>query len=205
MSITAEYEDHDLFKQVAQGNADAYRQLFKNYFPKIYEVALMYTKIPEQAEDIVQGVFLKVWEKKEQLAGVQSPKDWLFIVTRNEVMSSFKKQSLHQGYVEHLKEIFTEEQESPEELIILRQKDEVMKNAVNTLTGKQKEAWLLSREAGLSYAGIAEQMGISKNTVREHITNSLKTLREFLAAHKDQLIMAAGLIVIFEQVVQHFL
>lgn len=174
---------------IADGDVEAYREIFGKYFPKVYEAALAYTKVPEQAEDIVQGVFLKLWEKREQLGLIKSPKDWLFIVARNDIMSGFKKQALQQNYQNHLKEVFREEEGTAEERLILRQKDEVMKAAVDALSAKQREAYLLSREEGLSYAEIAEKMQISKNTVREHIANSLKSIRNFLFIHKDELII----------------
>lgn len=117
---------------IANGDVQAYREIFGKYFPKVYEAALAYTKVPEQAEDIVQGVFLKLWEKREQLGLIKSPKDWLFIVARNDIMSGFKKQVLQQNYQNHLKEVFREEEGTPEERLILRQKDEVMKAAETT-------------------------------------------------------------------------
>lgn len=188
MNIYQRYDDTELFQLIAIGDVEAYREIFGKYFPKVFEAALAYTKVPEQAEDIVQGVFLKLWEKREQLALIKSPKDWLFIVARNDIMSGFKKQALQQNYQKHLKEVFKEEEGTPEERLILRQKDEVMKSAIDGLSAKQREAYLLSREEGLSYAEIAEKMHISKNTVREHIANSLKSIRSFLFIHKDELI-----------------
>jgi RNA polymerase sigma-70 factor (ECF subfamily) len=182
------YDDTELFQLIAGGDVEAYRQIFSKYFPKVFEAALAYTKVPEQAEDIVQGVFLKLWEKREQLSIIKSPKDWLFIVARNDIMSGFKKQASQQNYLNHLKEVFREEEGTPEEMLILRQKDEVLKQAVERLSNKQREAYQLSREEGLSYAEIAERMQISKNTVREHIANSLKSIRNFLFIHKDELV-----------------
>lgn len=193
------YEEHLLFPLVAEGNREAYTQLFEIYFPYLYEAALAYIKIPVLAEDVVQGVFLKVWEKRTKLATLEKPKDWLFILARNEILNIFRKQAVHRGYVDHIKEIFNQEANSPEELLILRQKDDILKRAVNQLSPQQKKAYLLSREEGLTYEEIGKVMSISKNTVREHISLALKTIRAFLMKRENQLslLLSSGTILYY--------
>ena len=192
MNTTVRYHDDELFPLISQSNTAAFHQLFQTHFQTIYATALAYTKVPQQAEDIVQAVFLKVWEKRAQLNAIVNTKDWLFIAARNEIMNAFRKQTVHRNYVQHIKELFQEEQKSPEDLLILRQKDELLQEGVNRLSARQKEVYLLSREKGLSYEEIAVETGISKNTVREHISMSLKILRQFIAAHKDELMLLAS-------------
>jgi RNA polymerase sigma factor (sigma-70 family) len=76
-----------LFSSIADNSREAFHQLFQDYFQTLYATALTYTKVPEQAQDIVQNVFLKVWEKRSSLKAIKQPGDWLFIVARNEIMN----------------------------------------------------------------------------------------------------------------------
>jgi RNA polymerase sigma-70 factor (ECF subfamily) len=149
---------------------------------------LQYTKIPSDAEDIVQSAFLKLWEKRESLGSVSKPDSWLFIVARNDFLNRFDKLSSEANYRSYVKEIFEEEWGSPEELLITRQSRKIIQQALDNLSQKQKEAFSLSRIDGLSYAEIAEVMGVGRATVKEHIVRATRAVVSFLKRHKDSLI-----------------
>jgi len=183
------YNEKELLRLVAQGDAKAFQHLFLTYYDLIYSTSLLYTKVHEMAEDVAQQVFLKVWEKREALATIEKFDAWLFIMTRNEVINILRKQSSHRHYLHHLQEMFREEGDSPEDQLIIKQRRAIIQLAVENLPPQQRQAWRLSRDKGLSYEEIAADMGISINTVRGHISTALRSMRELLRHYREELML----------------
>ncbi len=153
---------------------------------------LRYTKVPDDAEDIVQSVFVKLWEKRSMMPAIEKPLGWMFMAARNEFLDRFRKRSAEAGYQQYLKDIFDEERNTPEHLLLLRQKEELWKKAMMRLSPQQRESFLLNREAGLTYDEIALKMGIARTTVKEHISRALRSIRSYLAEHADVMFLLAG-------------
>src|SRR4029078_1287816 len=88
-----------LLQQLAEGNSNAFRELYQAYVDQLYAVALLYLKQPTLAEDLVQSAFLKVWEHRAALSTVQSFASWLYVVARNLMIGTLRRQSTEQKYV----------------------------------------------------------------------------------------------------------
>jgi RNA polymerase sigma-70 factor (ECF subfamily) len=174
------HNERELLRQLASGHEGAFQTLFQTYFDRLYAAAFTYTKVHEQAEDIVQQVFLTLWEKRAALPSIDSLEDYLFIIARNLILGQFRRQITHRKHLTYLRELFEMPGSSPEELLISRQQWGLLEEAVRRLPPKQQEAYRLSREKGLSYEEIAQQMHISRDTVKEHISKALKSIRLFL-------------------------
>ena len=147
----------------------------------------MYIKLHELAEDIIQQVFLKLWEKRDILYGIDKLENYIFILTRNEILDYLRKQSVRQKYINRIKELFQEESRTPEQYLIAKQKGEILQKAVVSLPPQQQQAWRLSREKGLCYEDIAAEMGISLSTVKGHISCALRSIRQTLSLYKSDL------------------
>jgi len=187
------YNERELLRLVAQGDAKAFRHLFLACYDHIYSTSLLYTKVHELAEDIVQQVFLKVWEKRDMLGTIENFDAWLFIIARNEVINTLRKQSTHRSYMHHIRDLFGGEEDSPEDQLIIKQSRAIIQLAVKNLPPQQQQAWRLSRDKGLSYEEIAADMAISVNTVKGHISTALRSIRAFLKTHrKDLYLLLAG-------------
>ena len=174
--------------KLAEGDEDAFRELYLNYFDRLYSAALAYTKVHEQAEDVCQQVFLKIWEKRSSLIKVDSLENYLFVIARNSIFSQFARLATQQKHIEHIRELFEEGSDNPEESLINKQESGMLEMAVGQLSPRQQQAYRLSREKGLSYEGIARIMNITKPTVREHLVHSVHSIREYLQAHRDHFI-----------------
>lgn len=188
MPIESIHSETELLAQLAKGNEYAFRELYLAYFDRIYSAALAYTKVHEQAEDITQQVFLKIWEKRDSLIKVDNLESYLFIIARNAIFSQFAKLATQQKYFYHIRELFEEESGNPEASLIHKQEKAILERAIEQLSPRQQQAYRLSREKGFSYEEIAQVMNITKPTVREHMVNSMHSIRKFLLAYKNQLI-----------------
>lgn len=189
MQINQEYNEKELLLRIADGDGQAFATVFKRYFHHIYLTILRYTKRHSDAEDIVQQVFVSLWEKRESVAAIEQLDKWLFTVALNEFRMRFRRSVLSDQYRQHLAEIFEEEYGSPEEMLITRQRTAIVSKAIRNLSPKQQEAYLLSREEGLTYAQIATKMGLEPTTVKEHISRAVKAIKAFILEHRQEFLL----------------
>jgi RNA polymerase sigma-70 factor (family 1) len=179
------HNEKELLIQISEGDQTAFGHLFEWYYGKIYSASIRYLKVHELAEDIVQTSFLKIWDKRDTLKNVERFDDYLFRIARNEMTSHFRKNIIHEKHRKRIVELFEEESGTPEDLLIVKQKRALIADLINSLPPQQKQAYRLSRDKGMNYEQIAEEMKLSVNTIKVHISLALKTLRAFFAQHKN--------------------
>lgn len=162
----------------AQGDVQAYTALFQQYRSRVYYHALSFLKSPQHAEELVTDIFVKVWNQREKLAGVESFPNWLFVLGRNQLLTELRKKILHTSDIAAETNHLPDDLMLPDRQVELRETYQVIMQGVAQLPAQQKTAFTLSRLEGLSYEEVAQQMGISKRTVRFHIVMALNALRE---------------------------
>ena len=156
----------------------AFYQLYERYSRRLYGFVLRYIKQEADAEEIVQEVFIKIWEKRKTIDVYSSFESFLFTVAYNATISQFRKRASEKKYLEHLKSL--QQFESAPDLtdeIHFNELNEKVQALLNELTPRQKEIFQLSREQGLAHDEIAKKLDISVNTVKKHITNTLAFLK----------------------------
>jgi RNA polymerase sigma-70 factor (ECF subfamily) len=168
-----------LCQQVAAGDEKAFAILIERYWRTIYGQALAYIKSSHHAQDIVQEVFIKLWEKRQALMNVEHFDAYLFIIARNHIISELRKKVALPLEKEVL-ELVKEEGALPDKQLSFKQLQQHVATAVNGLPAQQKTAYLLSREQGLSFEAIAGEMGLSKETVKKHICRALNAIRLYV-------------------------
>lgn len=177
-----------LFTQIAQGDQAAFDKLFHQFYDRIYSTALVYGKVHELAEDIAQQVFLQVWEKRKSLVNVDKPLAWLLTAARYAIHDAFDRQLVREKYRKMALATFELKEASAEEVVIRRQQLELVRKAVQSLTGRPAEVYTLARENGLTYEEIANTLGIGKESVKEYMATALKKIRSILLSNRDALL-----------------
>jgi RNA polymerase sigma-70 factor (ECF subfamily) len=183
-------DDIELIKFLQEENEEAFAEIYNRYWKRIYTMALSYTKSPEAAQDIVQEVFLKLWIKKENLLQVQEFRPYLFVTARNLIISSLRNQVFHVDLDPD--EEVEENTFLPERQLSYKESINLLHKAIGLLPPQQQRAYQLSRNEGLRYEDIAQEMGISPLTVRTHISKALSFIRKYLtdnAVHPVVLLM----------------
>lgn len=172
-------EENLLFDKIKKGDEKAFEILFHKYYGHLCSFAAKIIKDDDSAEEIVQDLFVKIWEKRQQLAIETSVKNYLFRSVKNLCLNFIqhnKTKIQHaQTVVSENENNFSDDDNYPE--IDLAQKIE---ESINSLPGKRKEIFRLSRQEGLKYHEIAGKLNISIKTVETQMSLAIKSLREKL-------------------------
>lgn len=186
----------ELFLAIADGHEPSFAILYQQYYNRVFTTALKYCKVVSIAEDVAQHVFLIVWEKRTKLVTIENGESWLWAVARNRTLSVLRKEASRQTYITHIKERFEQEQHSPLQELLNKEKEERIEMIINTLPGRQQHVYRLSRSKGMTYAEIAKALKLSPATVKEYMSNALKTMRKMLLQHKDEiLLLVTGILI----------
>lgn len=185
MAFTPLQNEKIVLRELAAGEENAFRQLYDQYAELIYSVALLHLKQTELAEDLVQSVFLKLWESRTELGHVQAFAGWLYVLTRNTIISILRKQGTQAAYLDFLKQRTGIIHAHPEQELLRKEELQLIRRGIEQLSAQQRMALTLQREEGLSYQGIGERMGISPNTVRVHLFKAMESLRSFMQRHSS--------------------
>jgi RNA polymerase sigma-70 factor (ECF subfamily) len=177
--------DKLLVKELINGNEKAFRKLFDSYRNDLYKFSLSMVCSEEHAEEIVQDVFMKIWIKRGSLNPEMSFKSYLFTITRNKTIKFLKKAANNRKLRE---EIFYGKQKfvNSTDLYVRELELESLKQkALDKLSPRRRKIFEMSRNENKSYEEIAEELGISINTVRNQMSTSLEILRDFILKNKE--------------------
>jgi RNA polymerase sigma-70 factor (family 1) len=183
----ADVQVHQWLRLTAEGDEVAFRSLYDRYHGKVFSVALDFLRDPVAAQDIMQDIFVKVWENRQHLGTVLNFGGWVATLTRNYVINSLKRKIPANFQDDISDREFTDERANPEEHLDLQQMEKLIREAVSSLPPRQAEVYELSRDSALSNKEIAARLGLSYHTVREHLALALKGIRSYLVVHYGEL------------------
>jgi RNA polymerase sigma-70 factor (ECF subfamily) len=168
--------DEKLMREIKANNMLAFDSLYKNYSKKLYQFAYSILKSREESENIVQEVFLKLWENRKRVENDSVIKSYLFSIAYNSIITLVRKKIKDDQFIEYLKSL-QETYEEPDLEFEYKELTGKIHKIVSQLPLRQKEVYLLHKEEGLSYKDIAVNLHISVNTVENHMSRALKTIR----------------------------
>lgn len=158
---------------------EAFAILYKRYWRKVYNFADLYALSSEASEEIVQEVFIKLWESRKFIDEEKNFDGFLFIITRNLIFNQSRKNFNQTFYQTTVLEAMDESYSIEEELETSDLK-EYISSLFALLPPRQQEVFRMSRERQLTYKEIAGELKISEKTVEHHMSEALKFLRKNL-------------------------
>jgi RNA polymerase sigma-70 factor (ECF subfamily) len=174
--------DQELMKLVQSGDFSPAAEIFDRYSGRIYNFAYRFLKNSEAAEDATQEVFVKMLKHAKQFHGDAKLSTWLFSITANHCRDFLRKADNKAKESEETLIMLPSPREHGPDRNLERREDEIrVQNALAALTPEQREAILLSRYQGLSYAEIAEISGCSEGAVKTRVFRAMETLKKTLA------------------------
>lgn len=178
-------DELELLRQLIAGDAESFRKIYEFYQGNIFLFALRLTKLKSEAEEVVQEVFVRLWEKRENIKVEKNFNAYLLTITRNLVLDRLKKAAYDETIQQKIYQNMQALQNTTVDVLIEKELTRLHQQAIDRLSPQKKIVFRLSREEELTYEEIAERLGISKNTVRNQMADSLKSIREYLVGHPD--------------------
>jgi RNA polymerase sigma-70 factor (family 1) len=169
--------DIELVLELQKGDVEAFDLVYEKYAGKLYGFTLKYLKSPDETEELVQSIFLKVWENHKTLRKESSFKSYLFTIAYNEICNIFRRRSHLQKFIdEQLTENSLTSRET-EELIDYNSLRKQIDLIIAKLPERQRTIFLKSRQESKTNKEIAYELGLSSGTVDNYISESLKFIR----------------------------
>jgi RNA polymerase sigma-70 factor (ECF subfamily) len=177
--------EQELVALLQKGSMTAFEELFEQYSQKLYHFSLSYLKSELESEDIVQEVFLKIWENRNKIKTGTSFQSYLFTIAFNSIKKSFNKKNRQDKFRTDLFDSLSTENSSLEnhpgyEMLLSK-----LDAAIEQMPERRKEIFLLRKKDGVPVRDIAEKMNISLKTVENQITEAMNYLKKEFG--KDQI------------------
>ena len=173
--LTSGTEENSLLLKVAAGDSVAFAEIVRQRWQKVLQHALTFVKSYQVAEELTQDIFIQLWEKREKLTDVKSFDNYLFIVSRNLIITHIRKKLVETSTLKEqkLEEMFFK----PDEQFEFQELESIIQEGADLLSEPRRSVFLLSRIEGRDSDFISAELGIAKRTVRWHLAEALNFLR----------------------------
>ncbi|HAO48568.1 MAG TPA: RNA polymerase sigma-70 factor [Runella sp.] len=179
-----QWDDERLVEFLREGKIPAFEEIYRRYWYKLYGIAYHQTGVREEAEELVQEVFLTIWNRRSEVV-IRHLDLYLTIAIKNQVYDYIKSQVNYRKYQEYL--IFQEihQNYTTDEIVNYVELAEAVDKVLNLLPEKSAEVFKRSRFENQSVKEIAHGLNLSEKAVEYHITKSLKFLKENLKSYQS--------------------
>ena len=182
--------EHLLIAGLKIGSKEAFDEIYRRYAGRLLAYCVQYTKCREDAEEIVQDVFVALWNNRQTIRQEETLQSFLFTISKHRVINAYRStlnSPVYEDYVDYQNKLSADEDYHRVEY---EQYVRIVKDAIRRLPSTQQRVITLSRFSQLSNKEIAERLSLSEQTVKNQLSIGLKTLRELLA--KVLLFFVAG-------------
>lgn len=174
------YTDEEVFLLVKQGHKEAFEEIFRRFWQELLDDAYRRVKVQETAMELVQSLLVNLYLKRETITLHTSLRHYLHISLKNKVLNAVRAELVRNTYQQHMMKGAGAHQPDAASRLQLKELQQQIDESCASMPEKCREVFYLSRKEHLSYQHIAEQLGISVNTVEKHMVKALKILRSRL-------------------------
>jgi len=196
MRLYSDIDEKQLLVLLRQGDKQAFGELYYQYSPRIYTNLVKLLKSDHLAEELLQDVFVKVWDKRENIDIEKSFRSYLFRIAENQVYDFFRKAARDKKMEAYLINAASEFYSHVEEALYHKENTAILNRAIAQLPPKRRHIFTLCKLEGKSYEEVSRQLGISTSTINDHVVKASRSVREYLLLSKDiaVLVILAALI-----------
>ncbi|MEI6276899.1 MAG: RNA polymerase sigma-70 factor [Prolixibacteraceae bacterium] len=178
MDTESNYQNRLIVAELRDGSKEAFQTLFGIYAPKIYAFVLSYLKNIEDAEEILQEIFLRLWEKRATLDDSKNIKSLLFKIGINLIYDFLKRKNIQQAYLAFSVQNDRTDADSTLDEVIYNDMVMNLNQLVGSMPSQRQRIFRLSREDGLSNEEIARELHLSKRTVENQMYRAVSYLKK---------------------------
>jgi RNA polymerase sigma-70 factor (ECF subfamily) len=177
------YDEYELLSQLKAGDKLAFARLYALYSRPLYLNLFRLLKSEQVAEEILQNIFLIVWEKRETITINHSIRGYLFRIAENKVHDFFRKLKRDRKLYDYILRLSRGKYEDVETKILHSEETALLNKAIENLPPQRKEVFYLCKVEGKSYLEVSRLLGISASTINDHIVKATRAVRDFMLAN----------------------
>jgi RNA polymerase sigma-70 factor, ECF subfamily len=180
-----------LAMRIKLGDEQAFELLVRKFNARLCAFANKFINDPEEAQEIVQDMFIKIWERRDEIDPEDSLKSYIFKIVQNLSLNKLRRRKVESRYTEIYKLVYIEQYEfSAHESLLARELEEHIVDSIGKLPSECRKVFELSRIEGLKYREIAVSLHISVKTVEAQMSKALRSLRVELSEYMTLLLIA---------------
>jgi RNA polymerase sigma-70 factor (family 1) len=172
----------EILARLADNDQAALEELFDYYYPRLYNFSKAFLKLEEGIDDILQEVFVRIWENRRHIKQSYTFESYIFTITRNKLLNELRSRLNNQKTRDRIFRSAVASEYLPFEAVEFDELAQKVELLIEELPARQKEIFKLSRIEGLSHKEIAEKLNITPKTVEYHITQAILCIKEKLKA-----------------------
>ena len=173
-------DEQALLQRTAEGDREAFSILYTHYYTGLYRFVFFILRSPEDSEEIIQDVFLKIWVKRHTLTGIRSFEDYLFRMAKNRIFDSTKQSQTRRKLNRHIAPNTEEGADSPFDDLLFQQYHETAQDAINQLPQRRREIFLMNARDELTAREIAVLLNVSLPVVKKQLHEARHFIKEYL-------------------------
>ncbi len=175
-------QDNQIIDQLKDGSKEAFHSLYDAYGPKIHAFALSYLKNNADAEELLQEVFLKLWEIRASLDSSKNIKSFLFKICINLIYDLIRRKNIEKAYLDYSENDSQKCSDNTWHEVIYNEMLSNLHHLVSVMPEQRQRIFRMSREDGLSNDEIAQQLSLSRRTIENQLYRAVSSLKEKLGA-----------------------
>lgn len=177
MTKPTAFDEKILIEKLKANNTSAFTAIFTKYYHDLVRFSYCFTKNADSAEELVQDVFLKLWENRETLLIHSSLKSYLLKAVQNSSLDWLRHQKIQNDYSTQVKDYPTLSANDTENYVLLTELESDFEKALNKIPAEYAGVFRMSRMEAMSYLEIAEKLGVSVRTIEVRMGKALNQLR----------------------------
>jgi len=176
--------DKDLVFRLHDDDIGAFDMLYQKYHQAIYRNIFKLTKDDDIARDILQDIFVALWEKRAEINADQSVSGWLFVLSFNKSISHLRKKVRETTVVNTMP--FSEMEADSSDVQLMDEQYYLLQQAINQLSPQRKKVFTLCKLEGKTYEEAAEKLNLSKHTVKEYLGHAVVAVKNHIKEHQAE-------------------
>ena len=174
-----------LFVRISQGDEAAFSEIFYSYVQRLFPFVKKMTRSAQVAEEVVQEVFVSLWANRKKLTDIENCSSYIFTIAVNKTFNHLRSKAIREKYLGTMVNNDDGSDNNTMDTIDFHESQYLVHKLVNQLPPQKKTIYKLTRDKGMSHDEVAVQLGISKNTVKNHLVEALRFLKATLQKYKE--------------------
>jgi RNA polymerase sigma-70 factor (family 1) len=180
-------DERELLLQLYNDSEQAFEKIYKLYSARLYGNLIKLVKSELETQEILQDVFLKIWNNRHGIDTEKSFRSYLFKIAENKVYDFFRKAARDKKKVLALQDIATSGYMPVEDMLASDAKTAMLEKAIESLSPQRQQVFRLCKLEGKSYKEAGEILGISASTISDHIVKATKSIRDYFEKNEQAL------------------